>query len=245
MISMAAEISIVIPVYNEEGNIRPLVSSLLGVMKAIGKEYEIIFVNDGSTDSSGQILTEIANDHNNITIINFVKNYGLTSALDAGFKAAAGDFIVTLDADLQNDPADIPLLLDKTKHFDMVYGWRHDRNDPWIKLLSSKVANFVRNKLSNEEVKDSACTLKVFRKDCFNKIKLYRGLHRFLPTLFRMEGFSVTEVKVRHNPRKSGKSKFNIRNRILGSFIDLLVIIWMKKRLLNYKTMTSSEISDK
>ncbi|MGR3318872.1 MAG: glycosyltransferase family 2 protein [Candidatus Anammoxibacter sp.] len=242
---MGTEISIVIPVYNEEGNIRPLVSSLLDVMKKINKEYEILFVNDGSTDSSGQILTEITNSHDNLTIINLDKNYGLTSALDAGFKAAIGDFIVTLDADLQNDPADIPMLLDKIKSFDMVCGWRHDRDDPWIKLLSSKIANFARNRLSNEEVKDSACTLKAFRKDCLNRIKLYRGLHRFLPTLFRMEGFSVTEVKVRHNPRKSGKSKFNIRNRIFSSFIDLLVIIWMKKRLLNYKIITSSEITNK
>lgn len=238
---MNPEISIVIPVYNEEDNIHPLMAALLSVLEKIDKEYEIIFINDGSTDSSGRILTEIINRYENLQIINFNKNYGLTAAIDAGFKTASGAIIVTMDGDMQNDPEDIPLLIDKIKHFDMVCGWRHDRRDPWIKLLSSKVANFVRNKLSDEDVKDSACTLKAFRKDCLNKIKLYKGFHRFLPTLFKMEGFSVTEVKVRHNPRKSGKSKFNIRNRIFSSFIDLLVIIWMKRRFLNYKTIVSSK----
>lgn len=238
---MTIEISVVIPVYNEEDNIYPLIYALLPVLEKIDKEYEIIFVNDGSIDKSGQILNEIVNKFNNIQVIHFNKNYGLTAAIDAGFKASDGNIVVTMDADLQNYPEDIPLLLKEIKQFDMVCGWRYDRKDSWIKRLSSKVANSVRNALSKENVKDSACTLKAIRKECLKQIKLYKGLHRFLPTLFKIEGFSVAEVKVRHNPRKSGRSKFNIRNRIFSSFIDLLVIIWMKKRSLNYKTSISSK----
>ena len=238
---MTPEISIVLPLYNEDENIRPLISSIFNVMERVGKEYEIIAVNDGSNDNSGRILRELVNVHKNLRIITFDRNYGLTASIDAGFKAANGDVIVTIDADLQNEPDDIPLLLDKIKEFDMVCGWRFKRQDPWLKKLSSKVANYVRNKLSVEDINDSACTLKAFRRECLDKIKLYNGFHRFLPTLFKMEGFSVTEVKVRHHPRRRGISKFNIRNRILVSFIDLLVIVWMKKRFLGYNTILDQE----
>lgn len=232
---MPPEISVVIPVCNEEGNIWPLMSSLCDAMKVTGRDYEVIFVNDGSTDGSRQILTEVSNSYGNVRVVDFTGNFGLTAALDAGFKAAMGKIVVTLDADLQNDPADIPLLLEGIKDFDMVCGWRYERHDPWLKRISSKVANFVRNRLSSEDVKDIACTLKAYRRECLDKIKLYDGLHRFLPTLFKLEGFSVTEVKVRHHPRRSGKSKYNIRNRVFKSFFDLMVVRWMKMRSLNYK----------
>ena len=163
---MTPEISIVLPLYNEDENIRPLISSIFNVMERVGKEYEIIAVNDGSNDNSGRILRELVNVHKNLRIITFDRNYGLTASIDAGFKAANGDVIVTIDADLQNEPDDIPLLLDKIKEFDMVCGWRFKRQDPWLKKLSSKVANYVRNKLSVEDINDSACTLKAFRREC-------------------------------------------------------------------------------
>ncbi len=238
---MTTEISIVLPLYNEEENIRPLISSLFKVMERVDKEYEIIAVNDGSNDNSGKILLELVSTYKDVRIITFDKNYGLTASIDAGFKAANGTVVVTIDADLQNEPDDIPLLLEKIKEFDMVCGWRFKRHDPLLKRLSSKVANYVRNKLSVEDINDSACTLKAFRRACLDKIKLYNGFHRFLPTLFKMEGFSVTEVKVRHHPRRRGISKFNIRNRIFVSFIDLLVIVWMKKRLLEYNAIQNQE----
>lgn len=232
---MTPKISVVVPVYNEEGTIKPLLDGILKSMDKVGEDYEVLFVNDGSTDSSGNLLNEISANDNRVRIINFDRNNGLTAALDAGFKSVYGEIVVTLDADLQNDPADIPLLLEKIKDYDMVCGWRHNRDDPWIKLISSKVANAIRNRLSNEDVRDTGCTLKAYRSECLKEIKLYEGLHRFLPTLFKMEGFSVAEVKVRHNARRSGESKFNVSNRIFRSFYDLLAIMWMKKRHLKYK----------
>ena len=140
-----------------------------------------------------------------------------------------------MDADLQNDPRDIPKLLDKIGEYDAVCGWRIKRNDPLMRRLSSRVANFVRNRLSDEDIADVGCSLKAFRSEYINKLNLYNGMHRFLPTLIKMEGGKVIEVKVNHRPRKYGASKYNIRNRMMRSFIDLLAVRWMKKRRLRYE----------
>jgi glycosyltransferase involved in cell wall biosynthesis len=230
---MSPDISIVIPLYNEVDNIEPLCRVILGVMQ--DRSYEVIIVDDGSTDGSTEKLKEWCSFHTNFRSIHFKKNAGQTAAMDAGFKYASGEYVVTLDADMQNDPADIPKLLEKLDAYDMVCGWRQKRNDPWIKRISSKVANSIRNKLSDEDIKDTGCSLKAYRRDCLNKIKLYNGMHRFLPTLFKLEGFSVTEVIVNHYPRKFGKSKYGVFNRAFRAFLDLLVVRWMKKRKLNYE----------
>ncbi|MBE7548604.1 MAG: glycosyltransferase family 2 protein [Candidatus Kuenenia stuttgartiensis] len=227
------DISIVIPLYNEADNIEPLGHAILLAMQ--GQNYEVIFVNDGSTDGSAKKLKEWCTGYTNFRTIHFRKNAGQTAAMDAGFKSAAGEYVVSMDADLQNDPADIPALLEKLNTYDMVCGWRQKRNDPWIKRISSTVANFIRNKLSWEDIKDTGCSLKAYRKECLNRIKLFNGMHRFLPTLFKMEGFTVIEVVVKHYPRKFGKSKYGISNRAFRAFIDLLVIRWMKKRTLHYE----------
>ncbi len=232
---MIPEVSIVIPVYNEEENVPILASALVDVMKKTGYSYEVIFVDDGSTDGSRLILKKLCSENPNFKTIRFKRNSGQTAAMDAGFKAARGKFVVSMDADLQNDPKDIPLLLEGLKSYDVVCGWRYKRNDPWIKLVSAKIANFVRNKLSDEDIKDIGCSLKAYKRECLDKIKLYKGLHRFLPTLFKMEGFTVTEVKVNHFPRKYGVSKYGIGNRMFRAFYDLLVVRWMKKRRLNYE----------
>lgn len=230
---MTPDISIVIPLYNEVDNIEPLGHSVMNVMQ--GRNYEVIFVNDGSTDGSTEKLKEWCAKHANFRAMHFKKNAGQTAAMDAGFRNAMGKYVVSMDADLQNDPADIPKLLEKLNTYDMVCGWRQKRNDPWIKRISSKVANFIRNKLSKEDIKDTGCSLKAYRRECLNRIKLYNGMHRFLPTLFKMEGFTVTEIVVNHYPRKFGKSKYGISNRAFRAFIDLLVVRWMKKRKLNYE----------
>ena len=230
---MNPDISIVIPVYNEVDNIEPLGHSIINIMQ--GQNYEVIFVDDGSTDGSTRKLNEWCAMHTNFRTIHFKRNAGQTAAMDAGFKHALGKYVVSMDADMQNDPADIPKLLDKLNTYDMVCGWRQKRNDPWIKRISSKVANFIRNKLSREDIKDTGCSLKAYRRECFNQIKLYNGMHRFLPTLFKMEGFTVTEIVVNHYPRKFGKSKYGISNRAFRAFIDLLVVRWMIKRKLNYE----------
>lgn len=230
---MSPDISIVIPLYNEVDNIAPLCQAIIGVMQ--DRSYEVIIVDDGSTDGSTGKLKEWCSLHTNFRSIHFKKNAGQTAAMDAGFKYASGEYVVTLDADMQNDPADIPKLLEKLDAYDMVCGWRQKRNDPWIKRISSKVANSIRNKLSDEDIKDTGCSLKAYRRECLNKIKLYNGMHRFLPTLFKLEGFSVTEVIVNHYPRKFGKSKYGVFNRAFRAFLDLLVVRWMKKRKLNYE----------
>ena len=230
---MNPDISIVVPLYNEVDNIEPLGQSIINAMR--GRNYEVIFVNDGSTDGSTKRVKEWCAKHTRFRAIHFKKNSGQTAALDAGFKHALGEYVVSMDADLQNDPSDIPKLLEKLNTYDMVCGWRQKRNDPWIKRISSTVANFIRNKLSWEDIKDTGCSLKAYRRECLNQIKLYNGMHRFLPTLFKIEGFTVTEIIVNHYPRKFGKSKYGISNRAFRAFIDLLVVRWMKKRKLNYE----------
>ena len=230
---MNPDISIIIPLYNEVDNIEPLGSSIINAMQ--GQNYEVVFVDDGSTDGSTQKLREWCAQRTNFRTVHFKKNAGQTAAMDAGFRHAAGKCVVSMDADMQNDPADIPKLIEKLNTFDMVCGWRQKRNDPWIKRISSKVANYIRNKLSREDIKDTGCSLKAYRRECLDHIKLYNGMHRFLPTLFKMEGFTVTEIVVNHYPRKFGKSKYGISNRAFRAFVDLLVVRWMKKRKLNYE----------
>ena len=230
---MNPDISIIIPLYNEVDNIEPLGYSIINAMQ--GKNYEVVFVDDGSTDGSTQKLREWCAQRTNFRTVHFKKNAGQTAAMDAGFRHAAGKYVVSMDADMQNDPADIPKLLEKLNTYDMVCGWRQKRNDPWIKRISSKVANYIRNKLSKEDIRDTGCSLKAYRRDCLDHIKLYNGMHRFLPTLFKMEGFTVTEIVVNHYPRKFGKSKYGISNRAFRAFVDLLAVRWMKKRKLNYE----------
>ena len=232
--SKALEISIVIPVYNERENLTMLDEKISKNIKPLNKNYEVILVDDGSVDGSAELIRKLQDGNSHLRLIRFGRNYGQTAAFAAGFSKARGDIIVTMDADLQNDPADIPLLLEKINEYDVVCGWRYKRNDPWIKKLSSKIANSVRNALSEESIADTGCSLKAFRRTCFTNIKLYHGMHRFFPTLMKMEGFSVTQVKVGHYPRMHGYSKYNIRNRLFASFKDLLAIRWMKKRQINY-----------
>jgi len=228
------ELSIVIPLYNERDNLIPLEDKLETELSKLNLSYEIILIDDGSVDGSAHIIECMQKHNPRIRLIQFGHNHGQSAAFVAGFKAARGEIIVTLDADLQNNPADIPLLLERMQDYDVVCGWRHKRNDPWIKRVSSKIGNAVRNKLSEEEIADTGCSLKAFRRECFDKVKLFKGMHRFFPTLMKMEGFRVTQVKVSHHPRLHGESKYNIRNRLFSSFQDLLVIRWMKKRQINY-----------
>ncbi len=229
------EISVVVPVYNEEENLPLLIPKLVEVLKGLGHSYEVIFVDDGSSDGSRRILREIASQYSFLRILRFKENCGLSTALLAGMKEARGDKIVTLDSDLQNDPADIPQLLEYLNHYDMVTGWRQKREDTWLKKISSKIGNAVRNWVSGENIHDSACTLRAFKKGCIQDIPVFNGMHRFLSTLVKREGYRIIEVPVSHHPRKFGKSKYNIRNRMVRSFIDLLAVRWMKRRVIHYE----------
>jgi glycosyltransferase involved in cell wall biosynthesis len=229
------EISVVVPVYNEEGNLPVLIPALLEVLKNLGRSYEIIFVDDGSSDESRRILKEMASEHASLRILRFKENRGLSTALVAGMREARGEIIVTLDSDLQNDPADIPRLLEYLDRYDMATGWRQKREDKWLKKISSKIGNLVRNWVSGENIQDSACTLRAFKKECIQEIPVFNGMHRFLSTLVKMRGFGIIEVPVAHHPRRFGKSKYNIRNRMVRSFIDLLAVRWMKRRTIHYE----------
>ncbi|HNT37424.1 MAG TPA: glycosyltransferase, partial [bacterium] len=160
-----------------------------------------------------------------------------TSALDCALRRARGKYIASLDADLQNDPKDIPTMLVPivSGKCDMVNGWRKDRRDPWIRLVSTKIANGVRNWLTHETIRDSACGLKVFRRECIERVKLYKGMHRFLPTLVKMEGFRVIEVPVNHRPRTAGKTKYSIGNRLFRALRDAFAVRWMQSRTVLYQ----------
>lgn len=228
-------LSVVLPIYNEEESIPVLLPRITAALNPVGKSYEIVCVNDGSSDTSLSLLQEAARKDPRIRIVNFKRNHGQTAAFDAGFHAARGEVVVTMDADLQNDPADIPRLLEKMNDYDVVCGWRQKRNDPWIRLFSSRIANGVRNWLSDETITDTGCSLKAFRREHLLKLKLFNGMHRFLPTLLKMEGCSVIEVPVSHHPRQYGVSKYGIGNRLFKGIYDLIAVRWMKKRYLSYR----------
>jgi len=229
------EISVVVPVYNEEGNLPILIPKLVEVLKGLERSYEMIFVDDGSSDESRRILREMTLQYPSLRILCFRANRGLSAALLAGMREARGGIIVTLDSDLQNDPADIPRLLEYLDRYDMATGWRQKRRDTWLKKISSKIGNAVRNLLSGENIRDSACTLRAFKKDCIIGIPVFNGMHRFLSTLVKMGGYRIIEVPVSHHPRRFGRSKYNIRNRMLKSFIDLLAVRWMKARAIHWE----------
>jgi glycosyltransferase involved in cell wall biosynthesis len=227
--------SCVVPVYNEEGSLPLLREELLPVLRRMGEPFELLLVDDGSSDRSPEILDEFIAEIPEVVVYRLDRNWGLSSALDAGFSRARGKYVITLDSDLQNDPEDIPKLVAKLDEFDMVLGWRAERQDPFIKKLSSKIANAVRNRFSAEEIHDITCPLKVFKREVFDRIKMFNGMHRFLPTLAKLEGFSVTEVKVSHRERREGSSKYGVWNRVFKGLSDLRTIRWMKKNTLRYK----------
>ncbi len=219
------KISVVIPVYNEEKSIPELYYELSSVLETLGKPYEIIFVDDGSTDNSFALMDDIHSRNKNIKIIRFRRNFGQSSAILAGFDHAEGDVIITMDADLQNDPTDIPRLLNKINEgYDVVSGWRADRKDPFLsKKLPSKLSNWLARKLTGVNIHDFGCTLKAYRGRTLRNIELYGEMHRYIPALIVRKGFRVTEIKVNHNPRKFGETKYGTL-RLFHGFLDLINI---------------------
>ncbi len=231
------ELSVVIPVYNEEENLPPLWEELRGVLDGRGLAFEVVFVDDGSRDRSAEIIRGFREADRRVRLVRLKANAGETAATDAGFKAAHGTWVVVMDADLQNDPRDIPARLSHLDTWDAVTGWRVKRGegDGWLRRVSSRVANGVRNRLSEESIRDSGCTFRAFRRECLRDLVLYRGFHRFIPTLLTMRGYRVLEVPVNHRPRRFGRSKYGVMNRAFIAFADLLVVRWMKSRILRYE----------
>ena len=237
MTTGSPELSIVVPVYNEEESLPILWPEIRQVLDPSGLAYEMIFVDDGSHDRSAEIIRDFRAQDSRVRLIKLKVNAGETAATDAGFRAVRGRYVVVMDADLQNDPHDIPLLLAHLDQWDAVTGWRVNRaaGDSWVRRLSSRIANRVRNALSQETIQDSGCTFRAFRRECLRDLVLYRGFHRFIPTLLRMRGFRVIEVPVNHRARRYGVSKYGIGNRALRAFVDLLAVRWMKDRQLRYE----------
>jgi len=229
------DISVVVPVYNEEENLPILIPQLSKVLDPLAKSYEMIFVDDGSTDASRRILKEMASADSKIRVLGLKENCGETAAGAAGLKEARGDIVITIDADLQNDPRDIPRMLKYLKEYDMVTGWREKREDSWVKRVTSRIANRIRNRLSGETIQDSGCTFRAYRRECLQDLKLYKGMHRFMPTLVRMEGYRVIEIPIAHHPRRFGVSKYTTWNRMWRAFVDLLAVRWMKSRHIRYE----------
>tara|TARA_B100001989_G_scaffold36269_1_gene21598 strand:- start:765 stop:1709 length:945 start_codon:yes stop_codon:yes gene_type:complete len=221
-------ISIIIPVYNEATNLKVLTKKIILSLKNFN--YEVIFINDGSIDESLNILHNIIKSNNNFLCVNFKRNYGQTAALQAGFDYATGKVIVAMDADLQNDPTDIPKLLKKINEgYDVVSGWRKNRQDNSLsRILPSKIANYMISKISGVKLHDYGCTLKAYKKDVIKDIKLYGEMHRFIPIYAKWEGAKVYEIEVKHNKRHSGESKYGI-SRVPKVILDLMVVKFFEK----------------
>lgn len=219
-------ISIVVPIYNEEGNVRELHREIVEVCERERYTYEVIFIDDGSEDGTGRICKELAP----LKYIRMRKNFGQTAAMDAGIKAAQYDYIVTMDGDLQNDPEDIPHLVQylEEKDLDIVSGWRKNRKDSPMKKFTSRGANFLRGIIVKDNIHDSGCSLKIYRSECFDHINLYGEMHRFIPALLKIKGFTVGEIVVNHRPRTSGVTKYNWKRTIKG-FVDMIALwFWGK-----------------
>jgi glycosyltransferase involved in cell wall biosynthesis len=230
------DLSLVVPVYNEADNLRPLCQRIHEALAPTGWTYEVAFVDDGSTDGSDQILAALHAEDSRIKVLRLRRNFGQTAALAAGFAYAHGEIIVSLDGDLQNDPADIPLLVAKLQEgYDLVNGWRLERQDPFLqRRLPSQIANLIISLTTRVKLHDYGCTLKALRRDIAKSLKLYGEMHRFIPALVGDLGAKITELPVAHHPRRRGRSKYGL-TRTLWVFLDLLTV----KFLSSYATRPS------
>lgn len=236
------EISIVIAVYNEEDNIPDLVTQIRETMEPLGKTYELILANDGSSDRSLELMCGYAAEDPRIRIIHLSRNSGQSAALAAGFRAARGTYVVTLDADLQNDPADIPKVLEALDGVDVVSGVRARRRDTWPRRIGSRWANGIRSWYLDDKVHDVGCSMKAYRREVLDDLPVFHGMHRFLPALVAMRGAKVREVDVHHRPRIHGDSKYTNWGRLKKTIFDLFGVRWLQSRYRDLRV--ASEIED-
>ena len=228
-------ISAVIPVYNEAENVGLLIEKLQAALGGWPAEVEFLFVDDGSTDATLQLLKTAQQGEPRIRIAHFRRNLGQTAAMAAGCRLARGEAVVTIDGDLQNDPEDIPRLASMLRDWDVVCGIRVGRRDTAWKKISSRIANGFRNYFTDDDIVDTGCTLKAFRRKCFQRLELYQGMHRFLPTLMKMRGFRVTQVPVSHHARHAGKTKYDTWRRLKKGLGDVWAVRWMKRNWIAYE----------
>ncbi|MFH1767776.1 MAG: glycosyltransferase family 2 protein [Candidatus Omnitrophota bacterium] len=232
-------LSVILPAFNEKNNLLLLIPKIIEVISKRYVDYEVVLVDDGSNDGTREAIYGLRERFPKVKYIGFKQNRGLSTALAAGYEISQGEIIVTMDSDLQYDPQDIPRLVEKLDVCELVCGFRRSRHDRFFKKVSSKIANNIRRAIIKDAVNDSGCIFRAFRRGSCEDIKLFRGFHRFLPALFKSKGFKVVEIDVKHFPRKYGRSKYNVRNRLFVTFIDLLMLKWFEARKIDY------EISEK
>lgn len=231
-------VSVIIPVYNEEENVPILQRELTDALQGI--DYEIIFVDDGSSDQTAARMA--SGPH--IRVLRFEKNAGQSAAVWAGLNAASGDIVVLIDGDLQNDPADIPRLLEEiSRGADLVCGYRTRRKDSLVKRISSRIANFVRSRFTRDGVRDTGCTLKAMRRDCIRALVPFKGMHRFIPALIKGAGYCLVEIPVNHRARRFGQTKYGLGNRAVRATVDMLGVRWLLSRPLNYRIRKGDRLS--
>jgi dolichol-phosphate mannosyltransferase len=230
-------LSVVIPCYNEEENVPTLLKRVDAALQSLGKPFEVILIDDGSTDSTPKLLEEGMRQYPWLRVLRMAKNIGQSAGFEAGFEAARGEVIATIDADLQNDPEEIPRLIPllDEHQVDMITGWRKDRQDTNFRRWQSRQANKIRNWVTQETVNDSASSLKVYRAHAIKGIKLFRGAHRYFPTLVKMRGYKVYETPVKHSHRFAGTAKYGFGNRAFVGLIDIFGVRWMKSRYIKYQ----------
>jgi len=239
----APRLSIVVPIKDEEDNVVPLVEACRAGLGELYAQCELILVDDGSTDGSLARMQEVARQDPVVRWISFEKNCGQSAALDAGFRAARAPLVAMLDGDLQNDPADLPKMVELVEggECDCVCGIRQKRRDSWLRRVSSRIGNGARNWLTHESIKDVGCSIRVMRREHLARVKMFRGMHRFLPTLLRLEGARIREIPVRHHPRTRGKTKYGVWNRLWAGLRDIFAVRWMQDRHVGYKIKSQSD----
>ena len=224
-------LSLIVPAFNEAENLEPLYKRICAAL-GDDPEWELVLVDDGSTDGTAEVVRALSREDPRVRGLILERNCGQSTAIFMGIDQARGQLIATLDADLQNDPADLPGMLEALGDFDAIVGYRLGRCDSWVRRASSRVANAVRNALSGDDIRDTGCSLKVFRADAIRSVPVFDGMHRFLPTLLRFQGYRVKEHPVTHHPRVAGTSKYGIRNRVFRGLVDLLAVTWMRSRMI-------------
>jgi len=224
-------LSLVVPAFNEELNLAPLVDEIRAALSPLTPDWELLLIDDGSTDGSLAEMLRLRGVEPRIRVLRHLRNAGQSAAVALGFRQARGAVVVTLDADLQNDPADIPrLLAELDKGFGVVSGVRAERHDSWLRRVSSRIANAVRNWATDESITDVGCSLKAYRAEYLVALPMFTGMHRFLPTLVRWNGARVAEIAVRHRPRRHGVGNYGIGNRLFRALDDLFAVRWMRRR---------------
>lgn len=232
---MEYKLTVIIPVFNEEDNLERVKEEMLVFLHAAKKKSKVLFVNDGSKDSSLSVIQKICNENQEFFYISFDKNYGLSAAIKAGFDYADTQWVGYIDADLQTSPMDFNVLLDYADQYQLVTGVRSNRKDSKVKNLSSKIANGIRRAFTHDGMDDTGCPLKIIQTEYAKKIPMFKGLHRFLPAMILLQNGKIKQLPVQHFERIAGKSKFHLWNRLIGPLSDCFAYIWMKNKYINYK----------